>query len=102
MELLYACASDNSVFFARTAKKKKKKKKKKVDELNANGKTQLFTNLVWRLNAHTAVRKTSSEREKIYKKLNKKRKTTTEKQQQQQQQETNKKMGNWSRPGQTV
>ena len=35
-----------------------------MDALNANGKTQLFTNLVWRSNARTAVRKTSSERER--------------------------------------
>jgi len=71
-----------------------------VDALNANGKTQLFTNLVWRSNAHTAIRKTSSER----KKQNKKKKEN-KKNKQQQQQETNNnnnKMGNWSRPGQTV
>ena len=53
-----------------------------MDELNANGKTQLFTNLVWRSNAHTAVRKTSSETEKEkniikkYFKKTKKEKTT--------------------------
>ena len=41
-----------------------------MHELNANGKTRLFTNLVWRSNAHTAVRKTSSERKQ-------KQKTTT-------------------------
>ena len=40
-----------------------------MDALNANGKTQLFTNLVWRSNAHTAVRKTSSERERRKKKI---------------------------------
>ena len=46
----------------------KKEKKRKVDALNANGKTQLFMNLVWRSNAHTAVRKTSSERKHKIKK----------------------------------
>ena len=45
-----------------------------MDALNANGKTQLFTNLVWRSNAHTAVRKTSSERERKEKKEKKKKK----------------------------
>ena len=45
-----------------------------MDALNANGKTQLFTNLVWRSNAHTAVRKTSSERERKKKKRKKKKK----------------------------
>ena len=43
-----------------------KNNNKKVDALNANGKTHLFRNLVWRSNAHTAVRKTSSERKQIY------------------------------------
>ena len=42
-----------------------------MDALNANGKTQLFTNLVWRSKAHTAVRKTSSERIFFYKNNNK-------------------------------
>ena len=79
-----------------------------MDALNANGKTQLFTNLVWRPNAHTAVRKTSSETEKEKNKKKKERKKkrkkkTQQNKQQQQQEETNKqKMGNWSRPGQTV
>ena len=63
--------------------------------------TQLFTNLVWRSNAHTAVRKTSSEREKnIY--INKKTKKEKKKQQQEEQETNKQKMGNWSRPGQTV
>ena len=48
-----------------------------MDALNANGKTQLFTNLVWRSNAHTAVRKTSSEREREREKTKTKNKQTT-------------------------
>ena len=57
-----------------------------MDALNANGKTQLFTNLVWRSNAHTAVRKTSSERFYFYFYKNKNKKHNK----QQQQQQTNK------------
>ena len=47
---------------------------------------QLFTNLVWRSNAHTAVRKTSSERKHKIKKIKK-----TKKQQQQNNNNNNKK-----------
>ena len=55
------------------------KNNKKVDALNANGKTQLFRNLVWRSNAHTAVRKTSSQRERERKKKKRKRKNNNRK-----------------------
>ena len=71
--------------------KKKKKKRGGGDALNANGKIQLLTNLVWRSNAHTAVRKTSSKKKQIYIY----EKTQTKQQQQQQQQQQNKKQTKW-------
>ena len=83
---LYACASDNSVFSARTAKKKKKKKKKKSGraECKWEGKTGQETQLYSKKDFFTEREK----KEKRRRKIKKTRKTNKNKNKTQKQQKT--------------